>query len=62
MVTVEVSKIRGNSNASDEMGIVVVVDRPKNMIDLIIVVLTSPCQREINDQRDLNHRTKASYG
>ena len=39
MVTVEVSKIGGSSNASDEMGIVVVVDRPTNMIDLMIAVL-----------------------
>ena len=45
MVTVEVSKIRGSSNAFDEMGIVAVIDRLTNMIDLMIVMLTRPCQR-----------------
>ena len=40
MVTVEVSKIGGSSNASDEMGIVVVIDKPTNMIDLMIAVVS----------------------
>ena len=43
-MTVEVSKIgagssNSNSNPSDEMGIVVVVERPTNTIDLMIAVL-----------------------
>ena len=39
MVTVEVSNIGGSSDVSDEMEIVVVVDKPTNMIDLMIAVL-----------------------
>jgi len=40
-VTVEVSKIGGSTNATtcDEMGIVVVVDRPRNTIDLMTALL-----------------------
>jgi hypothetical protein len=43
VVTVEVSKIGGSSTVttSDEMGLVVVVEKPTNTIDLMIALLKS---------------------